>query len=93
MNTMNPAQVAANRTARLVKEAKTPRYTSATPAPKPRQHKMMVEMEADTGYRSWSSPMDEDKVNGYIDSYPEGYMLSDVDHAGNCWCGGTEYVF
>lgn len=46
----------------------------------------MVEMEADTGYRSWSSPMPDSKVTEYIDSYPESYMLSDIDHAAKCWC-------
>lgn len=85
---MNPAQVHANRTARLVKEAKTPVYSSASAAPRERQHKMVVEMEHEQGGRSWSGSMDEDKVNAYIDSFPAGYMLSDVDHAGNCWCGG-----
>lgn len=80
---MNPMQVAQNRTARLVREATTPTYTTVTPV---REHLYMVEMEADTGYRTWSSSMPDSKVNAYIDSFPEGYMLSDVDHASRCWC-------
>lgn len=85
---MNPMMVAQNRTARLVREATTPTYTTSTPAPvvREREHLHVVEMEADTGYRTWSGSMPESKVNAYIDSFPGDYMLSDVDHAANCWC-------
>ena len=58
-------------------------YTTYTPQ---REHLNVVEMESDWGYRTWSSPMPESKVDAYIDSFPEGYGLSDIDHAARCWC-------
>lgn len=84
MNTMTPAQVSFNRTARLVREATTPVYSTATPA---REHMAVVEMEYVHGGRSWSSPMPESEVAAYIDSFPEeSYGVNDVDHAAKCWC-------
>lgn len=88
MNTPNPAQVMANRTARLVREALTPVYSTSTP-PAPaggRAHTKIVEMEYPSGYRTWSAPMAEGRVNDYIDSFGDLAMLSDIDCSFTCWC-------
>ena len=85
MNIMNPAQVASNRTARLVREARTPAYTSETPAQREREHLSAVEIEFDTGGRFWSH-MSDSQVEGFIADIPEGMGLSDIDHSGKCWC-------
>lgn len=79
----NPAQVAANRTARLVREAKTPVYSSSTP-PVVREHFMAVEVDGGMG-RYWNT-VPESKVDEFIDSIPHAYDVSDVDHSLNCWC-------
>ena len=49
MNIMNPAQVAANRTARLVREARTPAYTTATPTAEYTQRLNLRRAEEFTG--------------------------------------------
>lgn len=79
---MNPAKVAQNRTARLAREARTPAFSTETPA---REHRMAVELEDDYG-RHWTH-MDESEVDTYIsDMAVIGYGLSDIDHSGMCWC-------
>ena len=83
---MNPNMVARNRTARLVREATTPTYSTATPTPREREHLSVVEIEVDRGGRYWSKPMPDSEVRGYIDSKPSGYGVSDIDHAAKCWC-------
>lgn len=82
---MNPAQVHANRTARLVREAKTPTYTSETPAPREREHLSAVEIEFDTGGRTWVH-MPESEVDAYIENLTEWEFFSDCDHSAKCWC-------
>lgn len=84
MNIPTPAQVASNRTARLVVEAATPVYTTET---KPREHMTVVEWDGDFG-RYWSAPMPDSEVKGYIDHQVGlGYVeLSDIDHSAKCWC-------
>ncbi len=81
---MNPMQVAQNRTARLVREATTPTYTTVTPV---REHMMVVELEHEWGGRIWSKPMPDSAVDAYLDSYEgSSYGVSDIDHAAKCWC-------
>lgn len=80
---MNPMMVAQNRTARLVREASTPVYSTSTPA---REHLSVVEVEFDTGGRFWTKPMPDSEVDAYIGDLPESMYLSDIDHAGKCWC-------
>lgn len=84
MNIPTPAQVASNRTARLVAEATTPVYSTTTPE---REHLEMVELEDDDyGYRAWHT-MPTSEVAGFIALYTSrGYSLSDIDHAAKCWC-------
>lgn len=79
----NPAQVAANRTARLVREAKTPVYTS-TSKPAVREHFMAVEVDSGMG-RYWNT-VPESQVDAFINSIPQSYDVSDVDHSLKCWC-------
>jgi len=79
---MNPAAVARNRTARLVREANTPVYTTET---KVREHLSVVEMDSGMG-RYWSKPMPDSEVDAYIDATPASYDVSDIDHAAKCWC-------
>lgn len=62
-------------------------YSTVTAPAVDKGHRVVVEMEADTGYRSWSSPMWESSVTAYIESFPSDYMLSDVDHGRGCPCG------
>lgn len=78
MNILSPAQVAVNRTARLVAEAKRPVFRSET---KPREHVHIVEIEADTGYRQWVSSKEAEELlaTGF-------YFWSDEDHSTKCWC-------
>lgn len=82
---MNPMMVAQARTARLVREATTPVYSTETkPAPE-REHITAVELEDDYG-RSWSH-MPDNEVDAYInDMAILGYGLSDIDHSAKCWC-------
>lgn len=86
---MNPNMVAQNRTARLVREANTPTYTSETPTPAParaREHLMAVEWDSVYG-RAWNVNIPEGDVNAHIRDYSnEVYALSDVDHWTGCWC-------
>jgi len=84
---MNPMIVAQNRTARLVREATTPTYSTSTPAPVAPKvyHMQVVEMDSGCG-RYWSKPMRENMVNDYIDRTPPSYSVSDIDHACACWC-------
>lgn len=87
MNIPTPAQVAANRTARLVAEAKTPTYRSETPAPAEREHLMVIEWESMYG-RYWGRPIPESQVNEAVrealaDTH---YEVSDIDHSAKCWC-------
>lgn len=79
---MNPMNVAAARGARLAREARTPVYTTATPA---RQHFLAVEVENDMGHRSWSK-VREDKLDEFVAGILPGDGLSDVDHHAFCWC-------
>ena len=81
---MNPMDVAKNRTARLVREATTPVYTTAT-APVVREHITAVELEDDFG-RHWSHMLDSE-VDAYLtDMAVLGYGVSDIDHSAKCWC-------
>lgn len=89
MNIPTPAQVTRNRTARLVREAKTPRYTSESkPAPAERDHLVMVEVvDCDGRGRYWSGPFKTSQVKGVTAQYVSmGSKVSDVDCASNCWC-------
>lgn len=79
---MNPMMVAKNRTARLVREAQTPVYTTSTPAPVEREHLTAVEIDTDFG-RYWSHMPDSD-VDAFCDRYPG--EISDIDHSAKCWC-------
>jgi hypothetical protein len=82
MNIPSPAQVAANRTARLVREAQAPVYSTETPKA---VHISAVELESDYG-RHWSH-MADTLVDGFITEMTAlGYDLSDIDHSGKCWC-------
>jgi hypothetical protein len=86
MNIPNPAQVHANRTARLVKEAKTPKYTSETPKVERRPHLQMVEVE-DAGGRYWSGPFKDYQIEGVCADYERyGSQISDIDCTFECWC-------
>ena len=78
---MNPMMVAKNRTARLVREAKTPVYTTET-KPYVRPHVMAVEIDSMMG-RFWSH-MPETEVDKFCSRYPGD--LSDIDHSTKCWC-------
>lgn len=50
-------------------------------------HKVVVEMETDCGYRYWSKSMPESDSGPYIDKMiGMGEFLSDVDHSTDCWC-------
>ena len=91
MNIPTPAQVTRNRTARLVREARTPRYTSEsapTAAPAERDHLFVVEIVDSEGRgRYWSGPFKERQVKGVCDDYVRyGSEISDVDHYAKCWC-------
>lgn len=79
---MNPMQVAKARTARLVREAQTPVYSTET---KVREHLTVVEMDSGMG-RYWSKPMPDSEVEDYINRTPQSYEVSDIDHAARCWC-------
>lgn len=81
---MNPAQVAQNRTARLVREAQTPVYSTATPV---REHIMAVEWEWDMGGRYWTE-VRENEVDAVIEARTATgtVFVSDVDHSAKCWC-------
>ena len=83
MNIPTPAQVASNRTARLVREAKTPVYTSQTTA---REHLTAVEIQVSDGGRYWSS-MPDSEVDAFCDKAESyGNSVSDIDHSLKCWC-------
>lgn len=75
---MNPMMVAKNRTARLVREARKPAYTTET---KPREHVEIFEIECDYGYRRWVSEREALELLRL-----PNYWLSDVDHSTKCWC-------
>jgi hypothetical protein len=81
MNIMTPAQVASNRTARLVAEAFTPVYSTET-KPVVREHIMAVEIDDQMG-RFWSH-MPESEVDEFLALYPGG--LSDLCCSAKCWC-------
>lgn len=81
---MNPSQAFANRTARLVREATTPVYTTET-TPRVREHMYAVETESMYGGRLWRH-MPDSEVDAYIDAIHESDSLSDVDHSAKCWC-------
>lgn len=83
---MTPVEVAKAHAARIVREQSTPVYTSET-VTVDRGHRVTVEMEYDTGYRTWSAPMWESSVNDYVESFGSLAMLSDVDHGNECPCG------
>jgi hypothetical protein len=80
---MNPITVANARTARLVREATTPVYTTAT-RPVVREHIMAVEVDSGMG-RYWTS-MPDSEVDAFIDGLAPSYDLSDIDHSAKCWC-------
>jgi hypothetical protein len=82
---MNPAAVARNRTARLVREASTPVYSTET-KPRVREHLSVVEIEYAGGGRAWSAPMPDSEVDGYLDRNLRDNSVSDIDHAARCWC-------
>jgi hypothetical protein len=82
---MNPMMVAQNRTARLVREAQTPVYSTAT-KPVEREHLSVVEIEYAGGGRAWSAPMPDSEVDGYLDRVLSVNSVSDIDHAAECWC-------
>lgn len=83
---MNPMDVAKNRTARLVREAATPVYTTAT-KPVVREHLMAIEWEWDMGGRFWET-VPESKVDGILEEagLSTTKFLSDLDHSAKCWC-------
>lgn len=85
MNTMmTPAQVASNRTARLVREVSTPVYTTST-KPVVREHMTAVETDSPYG-RHWSHMLDS-QVEEFLANVIVGDTeLSDIDHSGKCWC-------
>lgn len=79
--TISPLTVAANRTARLVREANTPVYSTTTPV---REHVFMVELEDSVyGSRHWVSDHEADVLLA-LPSAP--YVFSDRDHSTSCWC-------
>ena len=85
---LNPKQVAANRTARLVREARTPAYTSETKVEKApeRDHLEMLEVQ-DSGGRYWSGPFTSKQLPHVIEDYLKmGYSISDIDCSAKCWC-------
>jgi hypothetical protein len=85
MNIQTPAQAMSNRTARLVREARTPVYTSTSKVlGSAKRHQMAVEVDSVWG-RHWTH-MAEDKVDKFINNLPEGDELSDIDHSAKCWC-------
>jgi hypothetical protein len=52
-----------------------------------REHLAVVELDGTYG-KHWSGSMRESDVAAYIDTFTgEDEWLSDVDHAGDCWCG------
>jgi hypothetical protein len=83
---INPNTVALARTARLVREAATPVYTSTRESElAKRVHMHAVEVEFETGGRFWSH-MPATDVDDYIRGMGEGTGLSDIDHSAKCWC-------
>lgn len=77
---MNPMQMNKNRTARLVREAQTPVYSTATPV---REHVYVVELEHEYGYRRWVSEKEADELLALPNTE---YSVSDEDHSTKCWC-------
>lgn len=90
---MNPMQMNANRTARLVREASTPVYSTSTPAPKPREHMVVIEWEHIHGGRHWSKPFPHNTVDAEVEALSSQYAISDLDHALACWCGGRVNIW
>lgn len=82
---MNPMQVAKARTARLVREAQTPVYSTET-KPAVREHLSVIEIEYAGGGRAWSAPMPDSEVDAYLDAHLRDNSVSDIDHAAKCWC-------
>jgi hypothetical protein len=62
-------------------------FSTVTPAPVDRGHRVVVEMEYDTGYRVWSGTMWESSIEDYVRSFGDIAQLSDVDHGRGCPCG------
>lgn len=93
---MNPNIVARNRTARLVREARTPTFTSQTGITREqgrarRFHTKVVEVESELGGRFWSAPMHELRVDSFCDAEAAiGYSISDIDCAMSCFCTPDE---
>lgn len=92
MNIPSPASVASARTARLVREAATPVYSTSTPPEPVREHIMAVETESMYG-RHWSVMKDSEVEDflSYLDDWTpgcdeRGTYLSDLDHSAQCWC-------
>lgn len=82
MNIPNPKVVAANRTARLVREAHTPVYSTSTQT---REHLFAIEWETDFG-RYWSQDMPESEAMAEMQFARGLRSVSDYDHSWNCWC-------
>jgi hypothetical protein len=83
---MNPKMVAQNRTARLVREAKTPAYTSETPKASERDHLEMVQLDDGAG-TWWSGPFKSSQMRGVLAQYDSyGYGVVDIDCSAKCWC-------
>lgn len=83
---MNPKMVAQNRTARLVREAKTPTYTSESAPKVERDHLEMVQVDDGHG-TYWSGPYPSRSIKGVCDQYEGyGYSIADIDCSAKCWC-------
>lgn len=83
MNIPNPAQVASARTARLVREAQAPVYSTESTAPAVSVDEHITAVEIDDMGRWWSH-MPESEVGPFCRRY-EGFV-SDIDHSSKCWC-------
>lgn len=81
---MNPKTALANRTARLVREASTPVYSTVT-KPVVREHIMAVETDSMYG-RHWSHMPDSEVDEHIARMVSYGDELSDIDHSAKCWC-------
>lgn len=93
---MNPTNVAVARTARLVREATTPVYSTSTPTPAEvlanYDHLVLVELDGMFG-RS-RRVMRESETDAYLDGVlgSDAYELSDYCHAAACKCGQVDFI-
>lgn len=96
MNIPSPAAVASARTARLVREAATPVYSTSTPTEAERlanyDHLVLVELDSDFG-RS-RQVMRESETEAYLDGVlgSDLYWMSDYCHAARCGCGQEDFI-